>query len=282
MVNSLLFIAGIIFLIPMLIQLRNYFWIRSTSYLNFALLFVFIIIDAMISAFNPEIFMFEVFLTISFVGTFFILLKIASEIINNKLPVQDQSWQIYSIVVLLFTIVIKYLIYQSEISDEFTSLRIAFGETLELLTGIMIIYAFRKVKLIVETKRTLRIKSLWLFIGFILMTIGMIRILTYSFDFAWEVFDGGESSTIESLIENVETITTIGVLLMALTAFAFTIFYPETLLLSEVQIYKVVGLYQLMEDLDASKQSFSFYTDTIILDYLNSIPNELLEPSNPE
>jgi hypothetical protein len=236
----------------------------------------------MISAFNPEIFMFEVFLTISFVGTFFILLKIASEIINNKLPVQDQSWQIYSIVVLLFTIVIKYLIYQSEISDEFTSLRIAFGETLELLTGIMIIYAFRKVKLIVETKRTLRIKSLWLFIGFILMTIGMIRILTYSFDFAWEVFDGGESSTIESLIENVETITTIGVLLMALTAFAFTIFYPETLLLSEVQIYKVVGLYQLMEDLDASKQSFSFYTDTIILDYLNSIPNELLEPSNPE
>jgi hypothetical protein len=277
MVDILLFLAAILFIIPFFVQLRIYYLVKSRSYLAFSLLFVSIFVDTIISAFQLEGFGYQALLSLSFVLTNTILILISLDAVNNKFPIKSRSWISFSVFILLGTLVLKYLIRQDILASHYTSLRIVFGEILELSTGIVILYAFSHINLILQTSRTIRIRRLWMAIALVLIFNALAKIIFYTLYFFFVEF-GGSSADISRIVMVVESIITINVLIIATITFLFAVFFPETLLLSKYQFYRAYKIYQMLENQGVKDGDRPrFFPEEIILDYLSTLPKELFK-----
>lgn len=274
-IEFLLLITGLLFLIPMIFQIRIYFFTRSISYLYFSLLFLSVIIGASISYFQPTQFIFSIINSLLFGIEMQILYQITDDTSNHNIPIKSNMWRILLIVEILGSILIKFLIQENEISTHWTSFRIAIGQVLQFIVSVCIIYSFKNLDLTSLPSKILSIRRVWIISGSILMTTSTVRFLIYFPNFIL-----GSISTnmdLASLIPFAEDIDIVALLIIAFIVVIFSMIYPETLLISEVQLLKVHRLYQLLELIkeiekveDPRNNLFTYGTDSI-LSYLKDI-----------
>jgi hypothetical protein len=274
-----IFLSGIIFIIPAVIQLRNYLFVGSTSYIVFAALFGFVILDQVIVSLDRDEFIFEILITLSFVSIYFIVIQLSSDIIDNKLPVRGQTWKLFALLVFIFTISMKYFISEEILSTDHTSMRIVIGELYRIFAGYLVVYSFRNTKFVVESDKTNQIRKYWLICGYLIVGTGILRALVYIIKwFLLFVFDHDpDGSGISRLDFYGEIFGVISVLTLGIITLYIAIFHPETMLLSHVQVIKAAHIYDIVEKHSSprSKEAEKSEYDALI-EYINSIPKKLI------
>ena len=207
-----------------------------------------------------------------------IIYQISSDTSNHKLPVKSYTWRILLIIEVLGSILIKYLIYENIVSSNWTSLRIAIGQILQFIVCICLIYSFKDLNLSSLPSKILSIRRVWITSGLILITTSSIRFLIYFPNFV--LLSLSSNRELSSMIGFAENLDIIALLIIAFIVVISSIIYPETLLISEVQLLKVHRLYQLLElikekekEEDPRSSLFSYGTDSI-LSYLKDIADD--------
>jgi len=205
---------------------------------------------------------------------------IALEVINNKFMLSRSQLIVIGGVVFLLTIFMKFNVTFGIWPDFYRSIRIIVGQVFQLMAGFITIYGFTRIKLISKNARTKRIQKLWIFAGIIIVIISVTTISVELTRFIYAYQDIALSSDMSSTLALLDQIISMLILLLSLITMVFALFYPETLLLSMYQIAKAAKLYELMDSTPSNQQgsdSSLFYTEEIILEYLNSIPKDLIE-----
>ena len=273
-------ISGLIFIIPAVILIRNYIFVGSPSYLLFASLFGFVILDQIIVSLDREEFIFEILITLSFVSIYVIVIQLSSDIIDNKLPVSNLIWRSIALGVLIFTVILKYLILKEFISVNYTPLRITIGELYRIFAGYLVIYSFKNTKFVVESDKTMVIRKYWVICGYLITITGIFRSLFNTIEwFLLVPFNKDQDSILVSNIDFAsEFIGLLSVLSLGVIILYIALFYPETMLLSHVQVIKAARIYDIVERYSRIEfKSERTEEHTALIEYINTIPKELIK-----
>ena len=265
----------------MYIQLRNYYVVISNSYLIFALLFLLSMFDQLLVSINSEVFLIDILVSVSFVIIHLILIQLASELINHKLPLSRMIWWIHGIITFIGLFILKYLLLEDIISEDYSTVKFLIGEPLRIAAGFTLIYGITKSNLIIKSRRTTFIKNGWILTGIIIALSGIIQFGIYSLDLWYDLILDRKNSPIP--ISIAEGFSLLSVLFLALFTSVIAIFYPEAMLLSYAQVIKAAKLYDLIsddessEDESLSKLPFRAETPEVLIDYVKSLPDDIIE-----
>jgi hypothetical protein len=275
-------ISGLIFIIPTIILIRNYIFVGSPSYLLFASLFGFVILDQIIVSLDQNEFIFEILITLSFVSIYVIVIQLSSDIIDNKLPVSSLIWRSIALCVFLLTILLKYLISEEFISNNYSPLRIAFGELYRIFAGYLIIYSFKNTKFVVESDKTMLIRRYWVICGYLVAMTGILRSSLNTIIWFFLVpFDRDQDSTLVSDLDFAsELVGVLSVLSLGGIILYIALFYPETMLLSHVQVMRAARVYDIVERYSqVEDRNIPDDENKDLIEYINSIPKEFIQKS---
>lgn len=284
--SQLILLSGLLFLIPAYIQLRNYYIVKSNSYLIFATLFFLSVLDQILVSIDSNFFVIEVIISLSFVLIHLILIQLASELINHKLNVSSRVWITHGTLTFLSLFTLKYFLYENMISDEYSTIKFLIGEPLRIVAGFALIQSITRSNLIIKTSRTSFIQNGWIITGGVFILSGLIQFAIYGVEFFYKVILDGENSPISTGIA--EGLSLFSVLFLALFASIIAIFYPEAMLLSHTQLIKASKLYDLMaetEENDETRLSKLFFRSEApetLIDYIKNIPDDVLEEINKD
>jgi len=272
----LLVFASFLFLFPLIVQFRIYQFIEARSYLRFSLLFGFIFIDTILTAIEIDSLAIDIFATVTFISIHVILSLIALDVIDNKFPLKEKGWMLFGTVIFVGTVILKYLIYNEQLPEYYTSLRIAYGQILALSTGLILLYAFANINMTMKNNRTRLIRRIWLLCGLIITVDGILSLFTNLSSFISIYLYNMEWQLISQVSAFVVALIRVNTVLIALIVMTSALLYPEALLLSMYQIYNASILYKLLEENEKLSSKEFNYPKDIVLDYLDSIPKDLL------
>ena len=155
------------------------------------------------------------------------------------------------------------------------------GEPLRIIAGIALFLGTTRSNLIIISRRTNFIKNGWIFTGLLLIISGIIQLSVYGLDLFYELTIDGENSPIP--INIAEGFSLLSLLFLAIFASIVAIYYPEAMLLSEVQIIKAAKLYDLISETDQPERElipkllFRSETPEVLIDYVKSLPEDIVE-----
>ncbi|MHA2252847.1 MAG: hypothetical protein ACXAD7_20965 [Candidatus Kariarchaeaceae archaeon] len=275
-------LSGLIFIIPAVILIRNYIFVGSPSYLLFASLFGFVILDQVVVSLDQNEFIFEILISLSFVSIYAIVIQLSSDIIDNKLPISNSIWRLIALCVFLLTILLKYLISEEFISSNFTPLRITVGELYRIFAGYLIIYSFKNTKFVVESDKTIVIRKYWIISGYLVAITGILRSLLNTIVwFSLIPFNKDQDSSFVSNIDFAsELIGVLSVLSLGVIVLYTALFYPETMLLSHVQVMRAARVYDIVERYShVEDKNITNDENKDLIEYISSIPEEFIRKS---
>jgi hypothetical protein len=275
-------ISGLIFIIPTIILIRNYIFVGSPSYLLFASLFGFVILDQIVVSLDQDEFILEILITFSFVSIYAIVIQLSSDIIDNKLPVSGLIWKSIALCVFMLTILFKYLISEEFVSDNYSPLRIAFGELYRIFAGYLIIYSFKNTKFVVESDKTILIRRYWVICGYLVAITGILRsfLNTIIWFFLIPLERDQDNTLVSDLDFASELIGVLSVLSLGAIVLYIALFYPETMLLSHVQVMRAARVYDIVERYSHTQdKSIDVDENKELIEYINSIPKEFIRKS---
>ncbi|MHA2169249.1 MAG: hypothetical protein ACXAB7_05090 [Candidatus Kariarchaeaceae archaeon] len=238
--------------------------------------------DQIVVSLDQDEFILEILITFSFVSIYAIVIQLSSDIIDNKLPVSGLIWKSIALCVFMLTILFKYLISEEFVSDNYSPLRIAFGELYRIFAGYLIIYSFKNTKFVVESDKTILIRRYWVICGYLVAITGILRsfLNTIIWFFLIPLERDQDNTLVSDLDFASELIGVLSVLSLGAIVLYIALFYPETMLLSHVQVMRAARVYDIVERYSHTQdKSIDVDENKELIEYINSIPKEFIRKS---
>ncbi len=261
---------------------------KSSSYLIFSLLFFLSTVDQIFVSIDASFLISEFIISINFVLIHLIIIQLSSEYNNFKLPISKNKLFLYGIITGTALITLKSLIYLDIISSNRENLKFIIGEPLRIIAGFMLIYSFRNSKLILKTKRTSIISSFWIVAAIVMFISGIIQFSIYTSETLYDILSGTELN--ESWIDIAVISGDLNAILLALIATTLALFYPESMLLTHVQLIKAARIYQILGEIERSTEIakpedrglLSNLSSESLYEYISDLPDEIIDKLDSE
>lgn len=271
-------ILALLIMYPIIPLVRNYIWLRSTDYLYFAGIFLFLSLDILLGALDLGSEKYNQ-INLIFQVTFFIISYTCMLIISSRTLGEDGTllfgnyfWKILTIFTLTQSIVVRSL--GSDLVIELDTLITVIFEIYRVYVGYIIYHTFKTIDYVHKTERTEKISYYWSLNGIVIISFGIQRI---SFGIARLLFTLNELTHQLDLLGVVDSILFIIIVAIGgLISLNIAIRYPEAMLISKAQFVQARKLYQFFNHPEKVKKTSSTQA---ILDYLNSIPEDIRELS---
>jgi hypothetical protein len=254
----LMIVASLMFFIPVYILIKYYRKTGIFDYLLFSGSFscasVHLFSLIMLIYVPPQIF-WSLVGTLSYnIGLFLLLfhaLKMKWDILPQIIRL-GISFQFIVLLLITFSIII--------LPPDFNRFIAILGDLNRIFVLVIVIYIYSAIEHIITDKRTITAQRLWIIAGGVLL-VSPLLLSGINIDLM-RLFPFDEIAKLSNLL---------GIFIVVF----ITVLYPESVLISRVQLIRGLNVYKLINSLDSEPQIKNFGIKTLI-EYLESIPPELL------
>lgn len=258
-------ISGLLF-IPFFYYLRNYRVLAAGDYLLMGTLFLAGSFSTLLSGLGEVN---TLAIQLSLIYIFAVLTKTSFSLLAGKFVWHHSYWFIgYSIVAIAIVLTSRI-----EGSAEIELVEYVLIDGLRVVTGLIVIYCYRRANIVLETPRTRLVRYFFIFIGISFVIMGLVRVMV-AFGLLVRLYSTGlPIEDYANLLVSVDLGIVVWASFITLGIFVISLVAPEHLIISHVQILKTARIYDIFEKNKEIK--LRDVSTRFLLEYISSLPPEL-------